>query len=134
MKYQLTPVNGIPKDENDVRLESILEEQHKREKKYGITINPNCHVLSEHAPVRMINSARTVKKIRARTLCLFCGKPTNLYSHTPMFEFQPVCNDCRDLRNKTHWGSIGNALRTKTWSPKVWKDRRKIKDYMNGGL
>lgn len=29
MKYQLTPVNGIPKDENDVRLESILEEQKK---------------------------------------------------------------------------------------------------------
>jgi hypothetical protein len=134
MKYQLTPVNGIPKDENDVRLESILEEQKKREKRYGITLNPNCHVLSEHAPIRMVNSARAIKKKTAKLLCLFCGTPTNIYSHTPMFDFQPVCKGCRDLRNKTHWDNIGEALAPRTWTPKLWTDRHNMKKRMNGGL
>jgi hypothetical protein len=133
MKYQLTPVNGVPKDENDIRLESILEEQKKRITKYGILINPNCRVLSEHE-IRTVNSHNPVKKIRARPLCLLCGTPTNLYSHTPMFEFQPVCNHCRDLRNKTHWDNIGEALSPRTWTPKLWTDRHNMKKRMNGGL
>ncbi len=133
-KFKLTPIDEIPKDEFDIKLDGIIRIQKSREKKYGIIINPLCHALPEHTPVKPTGFARIPKKIRAKPLCLFCGTPTNLYSHTPMFEFQPVCNGCRDLRNKTHWYNIGEALAPKTWSRETWMDRHLIKKRMSGGI
>lgn len=134
MKYKLTPVSELPKDDFDIRLEEIQKEQRDRKKKYGIIINPLCNIFSEHAPIKPVRSARTIKKTIAKSLCLFCGKSTNLYSHTPMFSFQPVCNGCRDLRNKTHWRNIGEALAPRTWMPKIWTDRHNMKKRMNGEI
>ena len=134
MKYKITPVDSVPKDENDIRLDAVLEEQRKRVRKYGIILNPNCHVTTEHTIIKMVNSARTVKKIRPKSLCLLCGIPTNIYSHTPMFDFQPVCKGCRDLRNKTHWDNIGEALAPRTWIHDIWINRRDINKRMNGGI
>lgn len=121
----------LPETEEDIHLKKVLGEQQNRVKKYSIPINPYCHVQRETKP---IGQKTNIVRHNNRVLCVSCGNPTNTFSKSGLFGIQPFCGNCRDLRNMTHWKSIGEALSTKTWSRKVWRDRKQISRMINGGI